>query len=87
MANSVTSVWFDTYLKTYAEAFTSGELAFVSRQAPLPAYRSMLDLCSGDGRLAIPLAALGYAVTGLERDAAMVADARADGRRRAVHPG
>ncbi len=75
--NSFTPVWFDTYLKPYAEALTSIELAFVQRQAPLPTYRALLDLCCGDGRLAIPLAACGYAVTGWERDARMVAAARA----------
>lgn len=75
--NSFTPVWFDTYLKTYAESLTGIELAFVQRQAPLPAYRTLLDLCCGDGRLAIPLATCGYTVTGWERDARMVADARA----------
>lgn len=75
--NSFTPAWFDTYLKTYAEAMTRNELAFLQRQAPLPAYRTLLDLCCGDGRLAIPLATRGYAVTGWERDARMVADARA----------
>jgi SAM-dependent methyltransferase len=75
--NSFTPLWFDMYLKTYAEAFTRTEMAFVQRQAPLPTYRTLLDLCCGDGRLAIPLAARGYVVTGWERDARMVADARA----------
>lgn len=77
MANVFTPTWFTTYLKTYGESFTASELAFIMRQAPLPTYRAALDLCCGDGRLAIPLAERGYQVTGVERDAAMVADARA----------
>ncbi|HET9110788.1 MAG TPA: class I SAM-dependent methyltransferase [Ktedonobacterales bacterium] len=77
MVNRFTPAWFTTYLKTYGEAFTANELAFIMRQAPLPTYRAALDLCCGDGRLAIPLAERGYQVTGVERDSAMVADARA----------
>ncbi len=77
MVNAFTPTWFNTYLKTYGETFTTNELAFIMRQAPLPAYRAVLDLCCGDGRLAIPLAERGYRVTGLERNPTMVADARA----------
>ena len=77
MVNSFTPAWFQTYLKTYGETFTTNELAFIMRHAPLPTYRAALDLCCGDGRLAVPLAERGYSVTGLERDATMVADARA----------
>lgn len=77
MVNSFTPTWFTTYLKTYSEAFTQGELAFITRQAPQPTYRAVLDLCCGNGRLALPLAALGYTVVGVERDGAMVADATA----------
>lgn len=77
MVNHFTPIWFDTYLKTYSEAFTQGELAFITRQAPTPEYRRLLDLCCGDGRHAIPLAALGYQVVGLDRDADMIAEAHA----------
>jgi SAM-dependent methyltransferase len=77
VTNGFTPTWFATYLKTYAEEVTEAELAFIARQLPLPAYRTVLDLCCGNGRLSIPLAARGYEVTGLERDAAMVAEARA----------
>jgi SAM-dependent methyltransferase len=82
VTNRFTPTWFETYLKTYADVFTDAELAFLTRHLPLPAYRSVLDLCCGNGRLALPLAARGYAVLGLERDTAMVAEAsaRAGGR-------
>lgn len=86
MVNSFTPTWFDTYLKTYSETFTQSELAFITRQAPLAAYRTVLDLCCGNGRLALPLAALGYTVVGVERDNAMVAEAtaRANGAARFI---
>lgn len=77
MINAFTPAWFDTYLKTYSESVTQLELDFILRQARLPAYRAALDLCCGDGRLALPLAAHGYQVIGLDRDARMVAEASA----------
>lgn len=79
VANSFTPTWFETYLKTYADYVTEAELDFVTRQLPLPQYRAVLDLCCGNGRLSIPLAAQGYTVTGLDRDAALVAEAQLKG--------
>jgi SAM-dependent methyltransferase len=77
VANSYTPTWFETYLKTYNAQFTEIELAFLMRQLPLPAYRTVLDLCCGNGRLALALAARGHEVVGVDRDAAMLAEARA----------
>jgi SAM-dependent methyltransferase len=58
------------------EEWTQKEVAFLARQLPLPRYTRVLDLCCGYGRHALPLAALGYAVTGLDRDAGAIAEAR-----------
>lgn len=52
----------------------------MTRCLPLPAYRTVLDLCCGQGRHAVPLAARGYHVTGLDRDSY----ALAEGRRKAT---
>jgi SAM-dependent methyltransferase len=45
----------------------------------------VLELAVGTGRLAVPLAAAGHAVTGVDRDAAMLARARARAREAGVH--
>jgi SAM-dependent methyltransferase len=75
-ANAYSRLWFETFLRTQAPEWTAREVAFVARQAPLPAYRSLLDVCCGEGRHAIPLAARGYDVTGLDRDAVALSVAR-----------
>lgn len=74
--NDYSPVWFDTFLRTYWPHQTEKELDFLARHLPLPAYRALLDVCCGLGRHALPLAARGYAVTGVDRDAAMIAEAR-----------
>jgi SAM-dependent methyltransferase len=67
-ANAYSRLWFETFLRTQAPEWTARELDFVARQAPLPAYRTLLDVCCGEGRHVIPLAGRGYVVTGFERD-------------------
>ena len=52
-------------------------MAFLARVLPLPAHRTVLDVCCGSGRHLAGLAALGYAVTGVERDPAVARAARA----------
>ncbi len=74
--NVYSPTWFATFLAPYAPAQTERELAFLTRQLPLPDYRTVLDLCCGSGRHAIPLAARGYVVTGVDRDESAVAQAR-----------
>jgi SAM-dependent methyltransferase len=74
--STYTPTWFDTFLRTYWPHQTEKELAFLTRHLPRPAYLRVLDVCCGNGRLALPLAALEYEVTGLDRDAAMIAEAR-----------
>jgi SAM-dependent methyltransferase len=69
------AAWFDTFLRTYQPDLTALEVDFVVRQLPLPDFRAVLDVCCGPGRHALPLAARGYQVTGVDRDAAMIAEA------------
>ena len=74
--NDYSPVWFDTFLRTYWPHQTEKELDFLARHLPLPSYRALLDVCCGPGRHALPLATRGYIVTGVDRNAAMIAEAR-----------
>lgn len=76
VANAYSRGWFELFLDRIPDEQTAAEVAFVARQLPLPAYRSVLDLCCGSGRHALRLAARGYAVTGIDRDEAAIAAAR-----------
>jgi SAM-dependent methyltransferase len=75
-ANAYSRLWFETFLRTQSPEWTAREVAFVARQAPQPAYRTLFDVCCGEGRHAIPLAERGYDVTGLDRDGAALSTAR-----------
>ena len=77
VANAYSRGWFELFLDRLPDEQTEAEVAFVARQLPLPAYRSVLDLCCGSGRHAVGLAARGYAVTGVDRDETTIAAARA----------
>jgi SAM-dependent methyltransferase len=75
-ANAYSRLWFETFLRTQSPEWTAHEVDFVARQAPMPAYRTLLDICCGEGRHAIPLAERGYDVTGLDRDQVALAMAK-----------
>ncbi len=75
-ANAYSRRWFETFLRTQSPEWTAREVAFVARQAPLPTHHTLLDVCCGEGRHAIPLAQRGYAVTGLDRDSLALTVAR-----------
>lgn len=70
-------VWYRTFMDTIPAAQTATEAAFLARQLPIAGYPRILDLCCGTGRHAALLTELGYAVTGVDRDAAAIAQARA----------
>jgi SAM-dependent methyltransferase len=72
--NAYSAQWFHLFMPLQTEEMTAKEVAFLARQLPLPRYRRVLDLCCGYGRHALGLAALGYAVTGLDRDADAIAE-------------
>jgi SAM-dependent methyltransferase len=74
-ANSYSQRWFETFHSGISEERTNKEIEFICAVAPLPDFRKVLDVCCGMGRHARALAARGYQVTGLERDAAAVARA------------
>ena len=74
--NTYSSIWFQLFMPRQTEELTRNEVAFLTRQLPLPRYRRVLDLCCGLGRHAIGLAGQGYEVTGLDRDEAAIAEAR-----------
>jgi SAM-dependent methyltransferase len=74
--NAYSAQWFKLFMPLQTEELTAKEVTFLARQLPLPRYRRVLDLCCGYGRHALGLAALGYAMTGLDRDAAAIIEAR-----------
>lgn len=74
--NTYSSLWFQLFMPLQTEEWTEKDAAFLARQLPLPRYQRVLDLCCGYGRHAIRLAARGYTVTGLDRDAAAIEEAR-----------
>ena len=74
--NAYSPQWFESFHVGIAAARTEQECAFIRRECPLPTFRRVLDVCCGMGRHARRLAAEGYTVTGVERDARAVAAAR-----------
>ncbi len=70
----------DRYLRFYPEVFdldaARREAEFIDRALALPAKASVLDLGCGFGRHSVPLAALGYRVTGLDASSSMLSAAR-----------
>ena len=77
--NTYSPAWFDFFHVGIAGARTEQETAFIRHACPLPGFARVLDVCCGMGRHARALAALGYAVTGVERDPRAVAAAREHG--------
>ena len=73
MPNAYTRRWFSTFLGRIDPTIVEREVAFLRRQLSPGVH--MLDLCCGPGRHAAPLSDVGYRVTGLDRDAAALADA------------
>ena len=68
--------WFRLFLDRIPSENTAAEIDFLAGQLPLPAYRSILDLCCGPGRHAHALARRGYELTGVDRDEPAIARAR-----------
>ncbi len=74
--NTYSATWHAVFGMTQREEVTAREVAFLSAVLPLPAHRSVLDVCCGGGRHLAGLSALGYDVTGLERDPVVARAAR-----------
>ncbi len=79
IANDYSPMWFETFLLPISAAQTEAEIAFLARHLPLPEYGTVLDLCCGTGRHAIPLADRGYQVTGVDLNPYAVAEAARNG--------
>ena len=58
--------WFETFAATVPETATHADLTGISSACPKQDYPRLLELGCGTGRVAGPLAKLGYQVTGLD---------------------
>jgi SAM-dependent methyltransferase len=76
-ANAYSPQWFEFFHIGISEARTRQETEFVCRCAPLPTFRKALDACCGMGRHARALTKRGYSVIGIDRNADVIAKARA----------
>jgi SAM-dependent methyltransferase len=74
--NAYSATWHAVFGATQPAETTAREVAFLARVLPLPMHRTVLDVCCGSGRHHAGLAALGYSVTGVERDPAVARAAR-----------
>jgi SAM-dependent methyltransferase len=74
--NAYSRRWFEFFHVGIDEARTIRETEFICRCAPLPEFRHVLDVCCGMGRHARALSDRGYLVTGVDRDAEVIARAR-----------
>ena len=74
--NAYTDIWFQLFLESIGQERTESEVAFLARLLPNPPYSKVLDLCCGEGRHSLPLANLGYEVTGLDFSAFALEKAR-----------
>jgi SAM-dependent methyltransferase len=74
----------EDYLRLYRPHLTpertERETIGIIQRLALPPGSKILDLCCGHGRISIPLAALGYRVTGLDLSPIFLAHARAAAR-------
>lgn len=73
--NEYSQRWFGAFLETVPEEWTRGEVAGIMKRLPLPDFGKVLDICCGTGRHATGLVAAGYELTGVDRDAAAIAQA------------
>lgn len=73
--NAYSERWFNSFHVGIVETRTTQEVDFVCGCAPLPTFRQVVDVCCGMGRHARALSSRGYSVTGVERDAAAIAQA------------
>jgi SAM-dependent methyltransferase len=75
--NAYSCRWFEFFHIDINEARTIQETAFIRGCVPLPDFRKVADVCCGMGRHARALSKHGYSVIGIDRDADVIAKARA----------
>lgn len=76
MPNDYSRQWFEVFLDTMPNDWTAGEVSGVRQRLPQPAFRRVLDICCGPGRHAGHLVDAGYQVTGIDRDAEAIDQAK-----------
>jgi SAM-dependent methyltransferase len=76
MQNTYSQTWFDTFLHTLPEARSEAEVEFLAEQLPPQTHTRVLDIACGIGRHANRLAQRGYEVVGIDREEALIAEAR-----------
>jgi SAM-dependent methyltransferase len=74
--NAYSETWHAVFGATQPAETTAHEVAFLARVLPLASHRTVLDVCCGGGRHLAGLSALGYDMTGVERDPAVAKAAR-----------
>lgn len=77
LGGSFSADWFSIFLDAIPPPQTDAEVAFITRQLPLSSHPSILDLCCGPGRHAIPLARHGYRIVGIDTNDAQISRAAA----------
>jgi SAM-dependent methyltransferase len=76
-ANSYSDLWFAVFLESIRPDQSAREARFLMEQLPFPAFRTVLDVCCGEGRHTQLLAAAGYSVTGIDLNESALEKARA----------
>jgi len=81
MANEYSQEWFEIFSAQFPRERTAIQFVFLRKQLPFPKYKRVLDVCSGPGRIAGPLAKSGYEVTAVDRNRGAITEGTAR------HPG
>ena len=76
VANEYSPTWFETFLAPGVSASADREVAFVQTYLPRDRFPRLLDVACGTGRVAGPLADLGYDVLGVDLSEPAVSEAR-----------
>ena len=81
MKSMYSTEWFETFAATVPASINDADLSGIAATLPLDRYPRILDVGCGSGRIAGPLSARGYAVTGLDIsiEALLMAKRRAAG--------
>lgn len=58
--------WFETFAMTVPDAINAADLDGIADLFPVEEHPRLIDVCCGVGRIAGPLTARGYAVTGID---------------------
>jgi SAM-dependent methyltransferase len=66
--NVYSAQWFARFLEPLPTEYTDLDISAIQARLPVGDFSRILDLCCGPGRHAARLAALGYCVTGIDRD-------------------